>query len=58
MKKYSIKVKFKSGHDLQFETNSKKIEPVTLKNGVRVIITDDENVLNLKHIESIDMVRL
>lgn len=43
---------------LQFETDSKKTEPVMLENGVRVINTDDENVLNLEYIESIDMIRL
>lgn len=41
-----------------YSLNSKKIQPVALENGARVIITDDENVLNLEHIESIDMVRL
>lgn len=59
MKKYSVQVKFKNGQDLKFETdtNVKLAAPHTI-NGERCIVTENEYVLNLRHVEKIKQIKL
>lgn len=55
MKKYSVWVKFKNGKDLSFETDSniQELEPITLHNGIRMLVTENEYALNIDWIKEV-----
>ena len=59
MKRYSVYVLFKTGQDMQFETDTNVLllQPVLI-NGAKMIMTEDEYGINLAQVEKMEVVEI
>lgn len=59
MKRYSVYVLFKTGQDMQFETNTNVLlqKPVHI-NGAQMITTEEQYIFNMAQVEKLEVVEI
>ena len=61
MSKYAVNVKFSNGRELKFQTTSNvkvlELNPIMV-NGQPCIVTEEEHIINLRHVVDIEQTSL